>query len=104
MMEDLTPEEIVRRREEAKQVIREQHNDGSCGGACIYCEEVLSNLAGGSYSRLLRVKKIRQCSTQAALEFCISTGWLAAEKLNRDRESVKLAQQIKNASKDERGN
>lgn len=66
-----------------KALIKQEHDDGKCGGSCIYCPEPVikfKDLTGNSKGRLKRIQELRKCDVQAALEFCISVGWLAAEK------------------------
>ena len=74
---------VEERLNKIKALIKKEHDDGKCGGACIYCPEPiirLSDLTGNSFGRLKRVQELRKCDAQAALEFCISVGWYAAEK------------------------
>lgn len=40
----------------------------------------LSPLSSGAQNRLKRIMELRNCDKNAALEFALSVGWLAAEK------------------------
>lgn len=42
-------------------------------------------VARGSVARLKRIMAIKQCSQEQALDFAISCGWLAAEKMEAKR-------------------
>lgn len=41
----------------------------------------VTGLSLGSRKRLQRIMKLRNCNIKEALDFSISTGWLAAERL-----------------------
>lgn len=45
----------------------------------------IPGLGGGSKRRLERVKELKSYTDIEALEFCISIGWLAAEKQAKER-------------------
>lgn len=45
----------------------------------------LEDIPAGSRGRFKRVMELRKCSEIEALNFCISVGWAAAEKIAADK-------------------
>lgn len=46
----------------------------------LFAAELRTWLSKGSMLRLQRIMELKKCNTEEALDYCISTGWLAAER------------------------
>ncbi len=55
-----------------------------------------ARLSKGTRDRLKRIEELKKYTTEQALEFAISIGWLAAEKQAKELKLKELAKEINN--------
>lgn len=51
-------------------------------------------LSKGAFTRLERIKQLKKCDDETALEFAINAGWLAAESLDTNRRLERIRREL----------